>query len=112
MKIREDLLRRAEEALVRGKENRRQPSHCEKYEEARDSDAASARVEVLYRMEAALRERAARALREAAAARRLVDSLGGLPPSNPFLRDDSAFLFDLTEPRQAGQKETRSILWI
>jgi hypothetical protein len=38
--------------------------------------------------------------------------LRGLPPSIPFLRDDSAFLFDLTEPRHAGQKETKSILWI
>ncbi len=44
------------------------------------------------------------------ARRRLRDrDLGGLPPSLPFSRDEAAFRFDLTEPRHAGQKETRSI---
>src|SRR5688500_12149077 len=48
------------------------------------------------------------------AARRLVvvarlRVLGGLPPSFPLTRDDAALRFDLTEPRHAGQKETRSI---
>jgi hypothetical protein len=37
---------------------------------------------------------------------------GGLPPSLPFARDEAAFRFDLTEPRHAGQKHTRSIRWI
>jgi len=46
------------------------------------------------------------------AARRRVADLRGRPPSMPFKRDDRAFLFDLTEPRHAGQKETKSILWI
>jgi hypothetical protein len=36
----------------------------------------------------------------------------GLPPSLPFARDDAAFRFDFTEPRHAGQKDTKSILWI
>ena len=43
-------------------------------------------------------------------ARRFV-VLRGLPPSIPFRRDEAAFLADLTEPRHAGQNETRSILW-
>jgi hypothetical protein len=30
----------------------------------------------------------------------------------PFRRDDAAFRFDLTEPRHAGQNDTRSILWV
>ena len=38
--------------------------------------------------------------------------LRGLPPSSPFSRDDRALRFDRTEPRHAGQNETRSILWI
>lgn len=46
------------------------------------------------------------------AIRRFVDDLRGLPPSIPLRRDDAAFLADLTEPRHAGQNETRSILWI
>jgi len=29
----------------------------------------------------------------------------------PFLRDDAAFRLDLTEPRHAGQNETKSIRW-
>jgi hypothetical protein len=37
---------------------------------------------------------------------------GGRPPSRPFARDEAAFRFDLTEPRHAGQKHTRSIRWI
>jgi hypothetical protein len=41
---------------------------------------------------------------------RFVD-LRGLPPSIPFRLDDAAFLADLTDPRHAGQNETRSILW-
>ena len=45
-------------------------------------------------------------------ATRRADGLRGLPPSIPFLRDDAAFRFDRTEPRHAGQKETKSILWI
>lgn len=36
----------------------------------------------------------------------------GLPPSLPFARDEAAFLFDFTEPRHAGQNDTKSILWI
>jgi len=40
------------------------------------------------------------------------DDFRGLPPSLPFLRDDAAFRADRTEPRQAGQNETKSILWI
>jgi hypothetical protein len=35
-----------------------------------------------------------------------VARFGGLPPSFPFSRDEAAFFFDLTEPRQAGQKLT------
>lgn len=54
--------------------------------------------------------RAVRADRVVAARR--VDALRGLPPSIPFRRDDCAFRLDRTEPRQAGQNETRSILWI
>jgi hypothetical protein len=38
--------------------------------------------------------------------------LGGLPPNFPFSRDEAAFRFDRTEPRHAGQKQTRSIRWI
>ena len=38
-------------------------------------------------------------------------SVRGLPPSAPFLRDDAALGFERTEPRHAGQKEIRSILW-
>jgi hypothetical protein len=38
--------------------------------------------------------------------------LRGLPPNLPFARDDAAFRFDLTEPRHAGQNETRSIRWV
>jgi hypothetical protein len=57
---------------------------------------------------AALRARAARAVDTGEARRR--DVLRGRPPSIPFLRDDSAFRFDRTEPRHAGQNETRSIL--
>ena len=30
----------------------------------------------------------------------------------PFARDDAAFRFDLTEPRHAGQNDTKSIRWI
>jgi hypothetical protein len=44
-----------------------------------------------------------------AVARRRADGFRGLPPSFPFSRDDAAFRLDLTEPRHAGQKETRSI---
>jgi hypothetical protein len=40
---------------------------------------------------------------------RAVD-LRGLPPSRPLSRDERALRFDRTEPRQAGQNETRSIL--
>ena len=46
-----------------------------------------------------------------AAARLRVAGFRGLPPSLPFARDDAAFRFDLTEPRHAGQNETRSIRW-
>jgi hypothetical protein len=41
---------------------------------------------------------------------RLRDVLRGRPPSIPFRRDDAAFRADLTEPRHAGQNETKSIL--
>jgi hypothetical protein len=41
--------------------------------------------------------------------RRRVDDFRGLPPSFPFSRDDAAFRLDLTEPRHAGQKDTKSI---
>src|SRR5262245_25613831 len=59
----------------------------------------------------ALRDRAARVDRpDIALCRR--DAFRGLPPSIPFRRDEAAFRLDRTEPRQAGQKETRSILWI
>ena len=37
-------------------------------------------------------------------------ALRGLPPSRPFSREDRALRFDRTEPRHAGQNETRSIL--
>jgi len=40
------------------------------------------------------------------------DDFRGLPPSLPFARDEAAFLFDLTDPRHAGQKLTKSIRWI
>src|SRR2546427_9084677 len=40
-----------------------------------------------------------------------VASFRGLPPSLPLARDDAAFRFDLTEPRHAGQNETKSIRW-
>ena len=63
-----------------------------------------------YRAEA-LRDRVARVDRGLAALAR-VEDFRGLPPSIPFLRDDAAFRFDLTEPRHAGQNETKSILWI
>src|SRR5262249_18415332 len=45
-------------------------------------------------------------------ARRRARALGGLPPNFPFSREEAAFRFDLTDPRQAGQKQTRSIRWI
>jgi len=38
-------------------------------------------------------------------------ALRGRPPSLPFSRDDAALRFDLTDPRQAGQKQTKSIRW-
>ncbi len=44
------------------------------------------------------------------AARRRVRDFGGLPPSIPFKRDEIAFRFDRTDPRHAGQNETKSIL--
>ena len=53
----------------------------------------------------ALRDRVVRVV----AARRRVAALRGRPPSLPFWRDDVAFRLDLTEPRHAGQNETRSI---
>ena len=40
-------------------------------------------------------------------ARFRVRDFRGLPPSIPFARDDAAFRLDLTEPRHAGQNETR-----
>jgi hypothetical protein len=39
-------------------------------------------------------------------------AFGGRPPSFPFSRDEAALRFDLTDPRQAGQNETKSIRWI
>ncbi len=33
----------------------------------------------------------------------------GLPPSLPFSRDETAFRLLLTDPRHAGQNETKSI---
>jgi hypothetical protein len=60
---------------------------------------------------AALRDRAVRVDREVEVVRRLL-ALRGLPPSMPFMREDRALRFDRTDPRHAGQKETRSILWI
>jgi hypothetical protein len=69
--------------------------------------------ERIYRAEA-LRDRVARVTRadRALVVRDRDEDLRGLPPSNPFLRDDAAFRLDLTEPRHAGQNETKSILWI
>src|SRR5262245_60413806 len=64
-----------------------------------------------YRAEDVRRDRAVRVERAVATCRRVAD-FRGLPPSIPFLREDAAFRFDRTEPRHAGQKETRSILWI
>jgi len=55
--------------------------------------------------------RVVRVVRVVADARRVLD-LRGRPPSMPFRRDDAAFRLDRTEPRHAGQKDTRSILWI
>ena len=62
------------------------------------------------RFHAALRVRVVRVDRVLAAPRRV--DFRGLPPSIPLIRDDRAFRFDRTDPRHAGQKETRSILWI
>ena len=45
-------------------------------------------------------------------ARFRLDDLRGLPPNLPFARDDAAFRFDLTEPRHAGQNDTKSIRWV
>ena len=66
--------------------------------------------------------RAARAVRAVRAVRvvpvvpvvRRRDDLafGGRLPSFPFSRDEAALRFDLTDPRQAGQNETKSIRWI
>jgi hypothetical protein len=42
-------------------------------------------------------------------ARFRLPDLRGLPPNLPFARDDAAFRFDLTEPRHAGQNDTKSI---
>jgi len=42
-------------------------------------------------------------------ARRRVPDFRGLPPNLPFARDDAAFRLDRTEPRHAGQNDTKSI---
>jgi len=60
---------------------------------------------------AALRDLAVRVDRDVEVVRRLV-AFRGLPPSMPFMREDRALRFERTDPRHAGQKETRSILWI
>ena len=56
---------------------------------------------------------AVRVVRVDPVARRRDDrAFGGRPPSFPFSRDEAALRFDLTDPRQAGQNETKSIRWI
>ena len=45
-------------------------------------------------------------------ARFRLDDLRGLPPNLPFAREDAAFRLDLTEPRHAGQNDTKSIRWV
>ena len=57
--------------------------------------------------------RTVRAVRVVPVVRRRDDlAFGGRPPSFPFSRDEAALRFDLTDPRQAGQNETKSIRWI
>ena len=38
--------------------------------------------------------------------------LRGLPPNLPLARDDAALRLERTDPRHAGQNETKSILWV
>jgi hypothetical protein len=45
-------------------------------------------------------------------ARFRLEDLRGLPPNLPFAREDAAFRLDLTEPRHAGQNDTKSIRWV
>src|SRR4029077_20427010 len=45
-------------------------------------------------------------------ARFRLDDLRGLPPNLPVSREDAAFRLDLTEPRHAGQNDTKSIRWV
>ena len=74
----------------------------------RDADL---RVRIVERVDRAERVDLAGRVEPAVVVARLPD-LRGRPPSMPFRRDEAAFRFDLTEPRHAGQNETKSILWI